>query len=152
MVLALKPGCLSQGTSVWDAGRDGWVLCAVGLPRMCSQWGSRHHDFFLQVEPLPGATPAPGSTWNFFEKKNQILSVELWLTASGDRGLRWHPSAFRPPQTRIDRPKSDLVCSFVLTYFREVTVEKSVWREVFEQEEKRDKTKIRDVWTPRACR
>ena len=31
--LALKPGCLAQGASAWDTGRDGWVL-RVGLPRM----------------------------------------------------------------------------------------------------------------------
>jgi len=34
--LALKPGCIRQGASARDTGRDGGVLRAVGLPRMFS--------------------------------------------------------------------------------------------------------------------
>jgi len=36
--LALKPDCLAQGASAWDTGSDGWVLRAVGLPRMFSSF------------------------------------------------------------------------------------------------------------------
>jgi len=94
--LALKPGCLAQGVSVRDTGRDGWDLRAIGWVRMfspftCTCWSRtvRILEITGIQTPIRGVLSGARTVCRILSGKSCALKVVLY-SQFGGRGSAWY--------------------------------------------------------------